>query len=960
MAGGRAFFPRSDSTDQLCEQDIAPDRFPADNQSRTARIGRFPASGLRRRTARTRGIELIRLTPGHIWVASAAVLVVALLAMPMPDLASVAAGGGGGLPPGLVASFNNSTNGSSSSALVLSPQAPLGPSSFGVWDLLDQNSMRTGGQLAERTLSAINASLIRPVWPAPYKVNGSIAGSLAVDNWTAYFGDWSGALHSLNVSATPPPNPWNWNYSRTGLPMVNCTGNTYARGITSTPVLWHNLVIVGAGDRNYKLKPGIGYGWVIAVNASGPHKGTALWATNLSNYTTHGAWTWTYTWSSPVVYNGTVLIGLASGCDQEEVQGQLDQLNAMTGAVEHIFNVTPTKGQSGPIWSSPSVDAGNNTVWVTTGNDEPGSTNTYSRSIVALNLSDISQVRGWLQVGVANQDQDFGAGPTLFSSSNGTPLVGAINKDGYLYVAERAWFTNHSGGPVQVTQPLWQRQVSLGYATAPLANGNGLVYAGGGHSYSGWERYTYSGLPPGCSSQNTSDLSCSPTSAAHGPYTVSVSVTDNLGHNAWGNLSVTANPTSGVPQIDGFSGIPVGVGSPTTISTTVVGGAPPLTYSYSGLPSGCSSVNSASFSCTPTSSGDFSITVTVTDFNHNVVSSTSTLGITPLTGSSDLIDLAEGSPATVTYPGVVQIGVFSSDSYLVENPGTVRALYPGNGTAKWIHVSPGLVRAGVTYADGLVIDAATSWNFSWSTIEVLNAATGALLYELNVSGQVPGEPVVADGRIYFGTAGGSGFSGPGYLYALGIAVAARPIVTAKGWTTSPLVGDYVNFIGGGAGGSPPYTCVWELRFGGKSIGCGLQYDFFPALNATYYDKLWVNDSMGDSANYTYQILIVVGHSPCVSGPGTSVCIASAIIGNLALNVACIVPVVVCDRTIAYNATVLGGTHPYTYRWTFGDGGSSGLANPSHTYSEAGDYTISLTVTDARGVRTQVTTVLVLA
>ncbi|MBW3571773.1 MAG: PKD domain-containing protein [Gemmatimonadetes bacterium] len=35
-------------------------------------------------------------------------------------------------------------------------------------------------------------------------------------------------------------------------------------------------------------------------------------------------------------------------------------------------------------------------------------------------------------------------------------------------------------------------------------------------------------------------------------------------------------------------------------------------------------------------------------------------------------------------------------------------------------------------------------------------------------------------------------------------------------------------------------------------------------------------------------------------------------------------------------------------WTFGDGGSSTAANPSHTYAAAGTYTVSLTVADDAG------------
>ncbi len=40
--------------------------------------------------------------------------------------------------------------------------------------------------------------------------------------------------------------------------------------------------------------------------------------------------------------------------------------------------------------------------------------------------------------------------------------------------------------------------------------------------------------------------------------------------------------------------------------------------------------------------------------------------------------------------------------------------------------------------------------------------------------------------------------------------------------------------------------------------------------------------------------------------------------------------------------------PTTWSWTFGDGGTSTVQNPSHTYTAAGTYTVSLTVTNAFG------------
>ena len=40
--------------------------------------------------------------------------------------------------------------------------------------------------------------------------------------------------------------------------------------------------------------------------------------------------------------------------------------------------------------------------------------------------------------------------------------------------------------------------------------------------------------------------------------------------------------------------------------------------------------------------------------------------------------------------------------------------------------------------------------------------------------------------------------------------------------------------------------------------------------------------------------------------------------------------------------------PYTYAWNFGDGTTSALENPKHTYTAAGTYTVTLEVTNSRG------------
>jgi chitodextrinase len=56
------------------------------------------------------------------------------------------------------------------------------------------------------------------------------------------------------------------------------------------------------------------------------------------------------------------------------------------------------------------------------------------------------------------------------------------------------------------------------------------------------------------------------------------------------------------------------------------------------------------------------------------------------------------------------------------------------------------------------------------------------------------------------------------------------------------------------------------------------------------------------------------------------------------------------QSIQFNASVepLTGQPPYTYHWDFGDKNTSTQQNPTHTYTKAGVYTYSFTVTDNAG------------
>jgi len=62
-----------------------------------------------------------------------------------------------------------------------------------------------------------------------------------------------------------------------------------------------------------------------------------------------------------------------------------------------------------------------------------------------------------------------------------------------------------------------------------------------------------------------------------------------------------------------------------------------------------------------------------------------------------------------------------------------------------------------------------------------------------------------------------------------------------------------------------------------------------------------------------------------------------------------------DAPLSVSFTDLSTNSPTAWSWTFGDGGSSSAQNPSHDYTSAGDYTVSLDATNAGGSDTETKT-----
>jgi len=130
--------------------------------------------------------------------------------------------------------------------------------------------------------------------------------------------------------------------------------------------------------------------------------------------------------------------------------------------------------------------------------------------------------------------------------------------------------------------------------------------------------YTFSatGLPAGLTLSTSGTISGTPTVNGTFPYTVTV--TDSAGNKGTVSCSVTvappSPPTANCASISAVVGVAI---SPITV-TGSGGAGGPYTFSATGLPAGLTMSSSGTISGTPTVSGIFPYTVTVTDSAGNV------------------------------------------------------------------------------------------------------------------------------------------------------------------------------------------------------------------------------------------------------------------------------------------------------------------------------------------------------
>ena len=165
--------------------------------------------------------------------------------------------------------------------------------------------------------------------------------------------------------------------------------------------------------------------------------------------------------------------------------------------------------------------------------------------------------------------------------------------------------------------------------------------------------YTFSatGLPAGLTMSSSGTISGTPT--VSGTFTYTVTVTDKDGHTGTIDCSVVVNPpvSGNCVAITAVQGRAI-----TPVTLTGSGGAGgPYTFSATGLPAGLTMSSSGTISGTPTVSGTFAYTVTVTDKDGNSGSFNCSVVVNPpVSGNCVAITAEQGkaiTPVTLTGSG---------------------------------------------------------------------------------------------------------------------------------------------------------------------------------------------------------------------------------------------------------------------------------------------------------------------
>jgi uncharacterized protein (TIGR03437 family) len=277
---------------------------------------------------------------------------------------------------------------------------------------LSHTSFRSG----ETQINTLNASGLQPLWKL--SLGAPIASAVTVSNGSLFFGDWAGNFHSVNATTGSAA----WSQFLGVAPSPTEAGCMAGIGVNAQPVIAGQSVYAGGGDS--------------AIYAMDRNNGTIQWRVPLADPAS-GA----FLWSSLVLYQNALYIGIASLTDCPLVRGGLARIPLDDPTHPQIVYFTPADSVGAGVWSTPAIDSVNNLIYVTTGNStdnvQDAGHGIYGSALLSLDATTLQiQSSFFMPLLPDENDNDWGSSPLLFQSGT-QPLVAANGKNGMMYVLHR-------------------------------------------------------------------------------------------------------------------------------------------------------------------------------------------------------------------------------------------------------------------------------------------------------------------------------------------------------------------------------------------------------------------------------------------------------------------------------------------------------------------------------------------
>ena len=176
-----------------------------------------------------------------------------------------------------------------------------------------------------------------------------------------------------------------------------------------------------------------------------------------------------------------------------------------------------------------------------------------------------------------------------------------------------------------------------------------------------------------------------------------------------------------------------------------------------------------------------------------------------------------------------------------------------------------------------------------------------------------------------------------YTVSLGVTNAAGCVNTQTLTNYITIGGPQASFSVDSFHGCAPLTDGFTNTSTSSSPITGYQWVFGDGGGSTTANPTYTYNTTGSYLPY----LIVTNSAGCKD---TAYSADSVIVGNTLTPNFIAAPLVQCvDQTVSFTNETQGGTGVTHYLWQFGDGQTSNLFSPSHTYSDTGTYNITLTV-----------------